>query len=69
MTTENIGNYSAQHRLECEARHVLKYKREQRHAYYEKASLLRGATAISALKAEVGRQYKLSQEQSAEMEM
>ncbi len=56
-----------QHRHECEGRHVLKYPKEKRIAYYEAVQKIRGQKAVDELIAEVKRQHKLQEERTAEI--
>lgn len=67
MNTAKIGNYSSEHRLACEARHVMRLNHIKRMEHYGKILPLRGRASVDALIAEVNRQYRISQEQTAEM--
>lgn len=57
-----------QHRKECEARKVLTMPKVRRQAYYKGVEEKRGTKAAKELVAEVKRQYKLRERESA-MEM
>ncbi len=74
--TSKIGNYSPQHLLECEARHVMKLPRWKQLDHYEKILPIRGEKTMNALVDEVRRQTKIASEklkvrdeQTSEMEM
>lgn len=51
-----------QHRLECEARHVLAMPREQRKPWLDSIGKRRGLAAQAYLEAEVRRQHRLKKE-------
>lgn len=55
---------SEEFRRECEARHVLKYPKEQRDAYYTGVQKIRGQKAADELVAEVKKQRNLQKEQA-----
>lgn len=57
------------HRRQCEARVVLKWPKEKRQAHYEAIRGIRGNKATEELITEVKRQYRISQEKAAEIEL
>ncbi len=67
--TSKIGNYMEQHRLECEARHLMQFSPAEREVRFKLRREKRGDKAIDALVAEVQRQFRLKDEQTSEMEM
>jgi hypothetical protein len=62
MKIVNKGNNSEQHRLECEARHILTLPLDQRKKELEAIKKFRGEKATEYLKKEIIIQFNLKKE-------
>jgi hypothetical protein len=62
MSINNVDTYSEQHRLECEARHMLSLPLTQRRKELLEIEKFRGTKAVEYLKEEILKQHQLKKE-------